>query len=59
MDHFEVLRRELGLPATLTEAGISRKQLRMDRERLLQAALEDPCCRLPWKIPAVPPTRSR
>ena len=38
------LRRELGLPATLAEAGIDRRQLFRDRERLLHSVLADPCC---------------
>lgn len=36
------LRRELGLPATLAEAGA---KLPADRERLVKAVLADPCCK--------------
>lgn len=38
------LRRDLGLPATLAEAGIQAGQLRQDRPQLIAAVLEDPCC---------------
>ena len=39
------LRRELQLPATLQEAGISRAQLSQHRQSLIDAALKDPCCK--------------
>ena len=38
------LRRELNLPATLTQAGISREQLRPVTEQIVAATLADPCC---------------
>lgn len=38
------LRRELGLPATLAEAGIAPRQVMEQRSRILKAALADPCC---------------
>ena len=38
------LRRELGLPATLKDAGIEPRRLRQDMEEIVAAALEDPCC---------------
>ncbi len=39
------LRRELHLPATLAEAGVSPGDLRRNLEPIVQAALADPCCR--------------
>ncbi len=38
------LRRELNLPATLQQAGINPLQLRRDTEKIVKAALADPCC---------------
>lgn len=38
------LRKTLHLPGTLAEAGISPDQLQPQLERILTAALEDPCC---------------
>ena len=38
------LRRELGLPQTLSEAGIVPAQLRQKMESVVSAALADPCC---------------
>ena len=38
------LRRELSLPATLTQAGVSREQLRPMTEQIVAATLADPCC---------------
>lgn len=38
------LRRELGLPATLAQAGISPTQVRQKAELIIKAALADPCC---------------
>ncbi len=38
------LRKELQLPATLSQAGISPRQLRECSDSLVQAALSDPCC---------------
>ena len=37
------LRKELHLPATLREAGISEQQVRQHREQIMEAALKDPC----------------
>ena len=39
------LRKELGLPATLAEAGIPSCQVWGRAEELIKATLEDPCCR--------------
>jgi len=38
------LRSELKMPATLAQAGIDPRQLRQEREALVAAAVEDPCC---------------
>ncbi len=38
------LRRELGLPATLAEAGIHPTQVEQKTDALVSAALSDPCC---------------
>lgn len=38
------LRRDLGLPATLTQAGISEGQLWQKMDSIVEAALADPCC---------------
>ena len=38
------LRRELGMPGTLREAGIDPRKLRGEMEGLVKAVLEDPCC---------------
>ncbi len=38
------LRRELGLPANLTEAGIDARQVEEKANTLVSAALADPCC---------------
>ena len=37
------LRKELGLPATLKEAGIDLQTLRQHRQQILTAAMKDPC----------------
>ena len=39
------LRRDLGLPETLAEAGVKPAALRQRREEILAAALADPCCK--------------
>jgi len=39
------LRKELGLPATLAQAGVLPQAVRGDREAIMAAVLEDPCCR--------------
>lgn len=38
------LRRELSLPATLAEAGVSANHLRKASDGIIKAALDDPCC---------------
>ena len=38
------LRRELSLPGTLAEAGVSAAQLRQNADTIVKAALDDPCC---------------
>ena len=38
------LRKELGLPATLAQAGIAPRQVREATDGLVQAVLADPCC---------------
>ena len=38
------LRRELELPSTLAEAGVSPSDVRKNSESILKAALSDPCC---------------
>ncbi len=38
------LRRELGLPATLTQAGVSPDEVRKSSDSIIEAALADPCC---------------
>ena len=38
------LRRELALPATLAEAGVDIRLVRQNKEKLIAATLEDPCC---------------
>ena len=38
------LRRELNLPATLAEAGVSPRLVREKSDAIIQAALADPCC---------------
>ena len=38
------LRRELNMPATLQQAGVSPMQLRQDMNTIVKAALADPCC---------------
>ena len=38
------LRRELKLPATLQEAGVSPALVRQNREKLCDSILQDPCC---------------
>ena len=38
------LRRELGLPDTLSRAGISPAQVRQKADAIIKAALADPCC---------------
>ncbi len=39
------LRRELKLPGTLSDAGVSPPKLRENRGKLVEAILEDPCCK--------------
>lgn len=39
------LRRELHLPDNLPQAGVTKEQWQQNREKAVQAALEDPCCR--------------
>ena len=39
------LRKELKLPATLTEAGVDRRALPQHREALVETVLADPCCK--------------
>ncbi len=39
------LRRELGMPQTLKEAGIDPAQVRHQTPQLVKAVLEDPCCK--------------
>lgn len=38
------LRRELKLPGTLAQAGVTAEMLRQQQEGLIKAILEDPCC---------------
>ena len=38
------LRKQLQMPATLAEAGVLPEQLEKDREKIMAAALADPCC---------------
>lgn len=38
------LRRELKLPETLKEAGVDPRAVRSSREKIVEAAMEDPCC---------------
>ena len=38
------LRRELGLPETLAEAGVSPSAVRENRDAIIKAVLADPCC---------------
>lgn len=38
------LRRELGMPATLAEAGVQPGQVRKDMDAICKAVLADPCC---------------
>ena len=38
------LRKELALPGTLVQAGVSSREIRECREVLIQTVLEDPCC---------------
>ena len=38
------LRRELGLPQTLAQAGVDIHKLRQQEQKLVEAVLEDPCC---------------
>ena len=38
------LRRQLGLPGTLTEAGASAQEVHSHRQALVEAVLADPCC---------------
>ena len=38
------LRRELGLPQTLAQAGVDLRKLREQEQKILEAALADPCC---------------
>ena len=38
------LRRELGLPQTLAQAGVDIRRLREQEQKIVDAALRDPCC---------------
>ena len=38
------LRRELGLPETLAEAGVKACDVRAAKEEIVKAVLADPCC---------------
>ena len=38
------LRRELGLPQTLAQAGVDLRKLREQEQKVVEAALADPCC---------------
>ena len=38
------LRRELGLPQTLAQAGVDLRKLREQEQKIVEAALADPCC---------------
>ena len=38
------LRRELGMPQTLKEAGVDPKEVRFHSQELVEATLKDPCC---------------
>jgi len=38
------LRRELGMPATLSQAGVDPRQLRQKTQQIVKSTLEDPCC---------------
>ncbi len=47
------LRRELGLPETLRQAGVDLTQLRRREQQIIEAALSDPCCETnPVKVEA-------
>ena len=39
------LRRELGMPQDLKEAGIDPREVRFHSEQIVEAALKDPCCK--------------
>ena len=39
------LRREMGLPQTLKEAGVDPRQVRYNAGEIVKAVLEDPCCK--------------
>ena len=39
------LRRELGLPQTLSQTGIPPRKIQEDMPRIVEAVLEDPCVR--------------
>ena len=39
------LRRDLKLPETLAQAGVSHRELKAATEEIVRATLEDPCCR--------------
>ena len=38
------LRRELGLPANLAQAGISRQKIRELSDQIVKSTVSDPCC---------------
>ena len=38
------LRRELGLPQTLSQAGVDPRKIREQEQKIVEAALQDPCC---------------
>ena len=47
------LRRTLELPQTLCQAGVDPRQLRQREQQILEAAMEDPCCKTnPVKVEA-------
>ena len=47
------LRRQLGLPETLAQAGIAPQKLRGSMDKIVEATLADPCCRTnPVKVEA-------
>ena len=46
------LRKDLGLPATLAQAGVSVTSLRQQLPDVIHAAMEDPCCQTNPVIPS-------
>ena len=47
------LRKDLGLPATLAQAGVSVTALRQKQPDIIQAAMEDPCCQTNPVVPTL------